>query len=328
MAVALFVCRTPLQVFNAIEARERFHADDACHLFCVYRRQRDRELMAGMVDDRWAGVRFLPLTLRWRVLYSWFAPQLVTWEERLRACYVGFPKHLAAHLVNCLAPEAVVLFDDGNETLKVAEEIRDRRFRDTWRTRLYRLLGRRVSPCFCYHASLFTIFDLSAYGLPNRVIRNDYRCFKARLRGLPAGDTVWFVGTCVHPRDIPRREVFAGYLAEVAGFYAGKRVRYIPHRYEPLEGLREMLAEAGIEFYRPDTILEYAVANAGEMPAEVATFRSTAVDSLATIYGLPGRVFRIASEDVLPQHRDKYRLLYDDFAGRDMPMVSCGPHGG
>lgn len=293
----LFIARTPLQVFNSQEARDRLRPGAVNHLWCVYRKDIDRQQMEQVSDGRWASITYCPLDWKVRNFPGRWIRQQRSQLEALDLLCTGFTKRLAEWVCRRCLPREVVVIDDGNESI-----VRDRD------------LGWRVEHRW------FTCFPDET----GNDIANDYRCFRARLHDSKAlGQHVAFIGSPVYPRDVPDPGVFRRLMAEVRSHYQNaEEVVYHAHRYEDLEALGQWLEPLGFRVERGETILECALAQAKCLPMELATFHSTAIDTLCHIYRLPRTVFEMPESLVAEPRRKVYRELMADFRKRSIPMVS------
>jgi len=321
----VFVCRTPLQLFNAVEARDRFHAGDRNRLLCVYRKPVDRALMDSLLEGGWQAVRFLRLTAVSHQTYAFGLSGFLAESRPAATVYVGLPKHVAAHVVNTLEPARVVFLDDGNEVLKIAAGIAAGAYRPEYRAPLlHRLTGRRTGLAYLERARFFSLYDLSRWIPAERCTANDYRCFRQKVAGLARGDEVCFIGSNLLGQYVDDGAVLARHLGRARAYYKDRPFQYAPHRYEDMGFLKAVAREHDFELVRFDTILEQAFLRRGRVPGEVATFRSTAIDTLATLYGTDRRVFRLPLGDLNSDvHREEFARLYADYERRGVPFAEA-----
>lgn len=318
----LFVASSPLQLFNAIEARERFHAGEHNVLLVVWTRDIDRVQMAPLVDGRWAGVRWFRLKGWRRSFYPWL---LNGWLRRLLplgSLYLGYPYNLRAHLANLAAAQRTVLLDDGHASIEIAAHLADpaRRARDDEHL-ADRLLGRRTGLHYAADLHFFTVYDLPDWPA-ERVLRNDFRCFRAQVAALPRNDALLFIGSGLVGNVVADAATEARLFGAMRRHYEGRRIIYAVHRYEDIDALRRLPELAGVEVVRYPTLLEYALYAAGELPAGISTFCSSAVDTLPDIYPLPAEVLVVPEHLVLPHKVAVLRGLYQSYAARNIPVIA------
>lgn len=286
----VFVVRTPLQYFNAIEARDRFHQGERNLLLVCAGTRRDAALMARLDDGCWSAVEWLSYRGPLRGCYAW---RLRSWLGSLpviSTLYIGLVRHAPLHILNVIKPRALRILDDGNETLLIARWIR-RLQEQTWRPRWRdRLLGRQLDPARLQQAVFFTAYDVSTHGFES--LRNDYRMFRARSRELPERPYLLFIGSNLLGHCLRDIDVLLDVLNKTRESHPGYEYLYCPHRYES-DKVFAQIQDAGYRLFHPGTILEVALAEVGWRPALLASIRSTAVDTLGTLYGIKGVLIEV-----------------------------------
>ncbi len=322
----LFVVRTPLQYFNAVEARERFHRGEDNRLLVSYVNASDRDLIRPMLDTDWREVHWIAVN---RYGSRSFGLRLNPWLRKLPAVdtlYIGLISRVPLHVANSLKPARLRLIDDGNETLRIADHIRHLRAQPVpkppkW---LDRVAGLKTTTGILQRIEAFSLYDTTPYGIP--CIHNDYRMYRARSAALPERDVVVFVGSNLVGTYFRDEETFIRRLSLAAGHLAGHSLVYCPHRYEP-ESLRRKVADLGFELFEPGTILEQAFIRAGWRPSLLASFRSTAVDTLATIYGIPGCMFEIPAGDLIDAARNAdMQAVWNDYKQRGGTVIAASDY--
>ncbi len=291
----LFLARTPLQLFNCQEARRRFHHGECNVLWAIYRKEVDRRQMLRVCDGHWQEVNCFHLN--W-VLRNF--PKLWVLAHRgllaeVDVFYTGFSKRLARAVVQCAKPNHATIVDDGNDALVTN-----------------RTLGHRSKVTYftCFHRE------------DRDEILNDYQAFRSHLQSKSkASGGIAFIGSPVYPRDILDAKVFVGLMEQVRAHYENESIIYYAHRYENPVQLQYWMKPLDIEVRSPDTILECLLAEASTLPRELATFHSTAIDTLHLIYHLPQRVFAFPSEIVTENRRHTYLAIMASFRDRGVPVT-------
>ncbi len=281
----VFVVRTPLQYFNAMEARDRFHQGQRNLLLVCEGTRRDALLMADLDDGAWSAIERIDYGGLWRTFYAW---RLRAWLRSLPAVstlYVGLVRHAPLHVVNVLKPQSLRFLDDGNETLLIARWIRGLRgqaWAPRWRDRL---LGRQLDPAPLQNAGFFTVYEVATE--THEVIANDYRMFRSRVSTLPERPVLLFIGSNLVGHCLRDANALLDVLRDTRARYPDIECLYCPHRYEHTS-LFSRIEACGYRLFQPGTILELALLNAGWRPAMLASIRSTAVDTLGLLYGIKG----------------------------------------
>ena len=309
-SVNLFVVRTPLQLFNATEARDRLHAGEHNALLMQYGSPVDRELMEGLLDDGWQVVRRYAFTGLRRRFYAWLLAPWLRQLGRPQVLYIGLITHLPLHVANFCAPQTLRLLDDGNETLLIARRLAELRHSSPKRRRwLERLFAQRLDTGVLASIKAFSIYNTEPLGLPR--LANDYRMFRQRVSDLPVRRCTVFIGSNLVGNYFKGEAEFLQVLSKVRERWQGELI-YCPHRYESQQ-LRDRIRALGFELLLPDTILEHAFMRAGWRPEGLATFRSTAVDTLGRIYGLPGVMIEMPLDSIIADKQNELELVWEAF---------------
>jgi len=303
----LTVCRTPLQVFNAQEARERFHAQDQNHLLLVYRKAVDLNQMRSVQDNKWRSTTVIRLTALSRTLY----PQILRTRlpTQVDFFYTGLTSNLHAHLANLYQKDAEIrIIDDGNETLLLVDNLRQGKHQAFSPSLGDRLLGRRTSQHYLDRALFFSQYDLP---LPSgRVIHNDYRSFKSKVSQLKQTEETVFIGSNLVGNYIRNEEAFDDLIRSLRQRLTGP-LTYILHRYESMEKLGPILKSHNITPIKLDTIVENYFHREGFIPKNVATFRSTAADTLSSLYSVKSIFYTIPQNLIISdEKRNELNNLY------------------
>ena len=110
-------------------------------------------------------------------------------------------------------------------------------------------------------------------------------------------------------------------MSAVKKYYGDLVVQYCAHRYEPDRLLTEIGA-LGFETVRHDTILENVFFKTGQKPAEISTLRSTALDTLAQLYGITPRVFSFDLDRINGvEKKFEFERLIQDYKNRSIDIT-------
>lgn len=328
-SINLFISRTPLQLLNCTEARDRFHRDgpEQNVLLLTYRKPADLNLCTPLLDNHWG--RVIPLRLN---LFSRYFYPLLLWlklgsQTRIHCLYTAWLKHLHAHIYNTWQPTRTCLIDDGNEILILSSRIENGESPGESREQFTdRLLRRRRAVAQGVKPEYFSLYELP-WVARERHILNDYRCLREKGQGLEQRDLVLFIGSNTHPKHIQDPSLFSELLERVSSHYAGRKILYVLHRYEDADRVKPLAEPLGFEVVRFANILECEPLVQGWLPGEVATFNSSAADTLQQLYGLPVTIFEIAQNRLGPNSdKDKWRQLYQELASRHPRFIRDKGH--
>lgn len=323
---SLFIVRTPFQLFNCIEAQGVFKDVGECHLLCIYKKDIDRLLMERMIESKlWKSVFFLQLTTVNRLCYPLVVKHFLINIKDAKYCFFGLTTPLISHCINTVQAEKNILLDDGNEIFLIAKKIANKKiFHIDMIQRIYNIiLGRKVDFSFAKDLSIFTFFDLKDYRLDNVVLHNDYHVFKQKVLTLPTSKEVFFIGSNLIDTYMDK-QFFEENMLKVVNYYRGFKVVYVLHRYEDKVYLESIGSKLGFEVIQFSMILEMALLEYGKIPEKIATFRSTALETLGYLYApIEMKVFEIDTERLLkPDQKAEYEILYNNYRKKNIPIIN------
>lgn len=324
LTINLYVSRTPLQLLNCIEARDRFHRDAGAAnvLLLTYRKPADRRLSEQLLDNSWDRIVHLQINLFSRYFYPALLPLKLGRHSRINFYYTAWLKHLHAHIFNTWHPAHTRLIDDGNEILSLSTRLEQGKlFADRPTPWLDRLLRRRRAVAADTRPEYFSLYALP-WVPPERHVLNDYRMLRAKSKHLAQRDLVLFIGSHTYPKHVQDPLIFQGLLQRVRTHFGNRKILYVLHRYEDARCIKPLTESLGFEMIRFDTILECVPLIQGWLPREIATFNSSAADTLRQLYDLPVTIFEIALSRLGPNSdRDKWRQLFGELAARHPQFI-------
>lgn len=328
----LFLVQTPFQLFNAVEAKNRFHLNQKNILIIIHKgNQKNLDQIKKILDydNEWMDVIQIDFfTKIQKLFYPIIVKSLLNRLNTLNInmIYVALYRNLAAHIVNSVKHHQIVLFDDGNSILKTIYFLNQKKEKQySLLRKIFSILFfRKINIDFIYSSRIFTLFDLSFFkNITNEIIKNDFSYFKTQIKTLTKEENVFFVGSRMIGNGISK-ETFESSLMHVVDFYRAinKQIYYIPHRYEDTEYLKILSKKYGFILSIFSSIIEFEFISKGINPVEVATFRSTAVDTLKLIYDTDIRVFKIISDKIENNKQNEFELVYKNFEYKQYKIES------
>jgi hypothetical protein len=310
----LFLACTPLQILNATEARDRFHAGERNYLIMFHSprsasaRQRHLHALADTTTDGgWTCAWNLQLT-RWAQLC--FPLRAAAFRRTIGHCqrlYSGGFQTQQRHMMHVMPHTELVIMDGGAGVLQSAI--------NAWRTggagsrgRGLRWLipGLKNSLPDLSRARFFTSYSLDVPA--EAVIFNDYRGLRSTVTGrLPIRDEIVFLSQPL-ARDLGVHVDAEASLRAAMEYHGVSRYRWILHP-------RETSGPAGAE--KLPYLAEFFGLQEGYLPRAFVTWMSSAARSLPLIYGQP-----VTCIDILPALpadasvacREELEGTYRDFA--------------
>jgi len=323
--INLFIAKTPLQLFNCIEAKNRFHQDETNILFYQYQRNIDKLQIENMLNsNEWSEVIPYPLSPLKRLFFPFFLKKIiVNYHDQIDHCYFGAYNSIISYLINNLKPLKFFIIDDGVKTIKISELIKDKKLDKKGVFRSLRDKLMNSSRNYIYNAKFFTIYDEIKIFVPKKVIKNDYRAFKTHISNIEKENIIYFIGTNLLERSIRSKEIFESELEKVILYYQEKnqKIIYVLHRYEEIEYMEILSKKYGFESVKFDNIIEVELLKRGTIPMGVASFASTAVETIDMIYGVNATIFELHNDGIFSKYQIIFQKLYDNFQSKGVKVI-------
>lgn len=245
--------------------------------------------------------------------------ELLVGDFRSREC-----RHLAG--VAAGPDTQIVLLDDGSATHQIARyrhsptapELAPMFPVDDSRTRRLRRWGIQLPGI--EHSRFFTHYDIVCPP-GDQVVRHAYPYWRSQIahHAAPATGDVLFLGMSHVEKRLTDLDRYLAALRAVKAHYGDRPVRYRPHRDELPEKLAHV-EQLGFLLSPSPIPVELLLLQAAELPAEVSSIASSAMDNLAILFGAHIRLrcfvppdnycnsaFRGHFSDILRYHQSHHR---------------------
>lgn len=336
----VFFVDSPLQLLNAVEAREHFGVPaEKTHLLLLQGASRSTggQMNRMLPSLGWKSVHHLPIGQDRRGLVFGLR-YLRTIARELAptdSVYLGeYRSELMRHAAHAFAPQHVVVLDDGIATIAVARYRRPSAsvpsgfFGSRGAKALAKrfLLGLRAG--HPPHVTYFSAYEFDP-GSDDRVL-NDYSYLKSQMKAKRQGSSTWLLGQPLREGGFVSSSTYCTFVAAFARAASGPVV-YLPHRREDPTLVDALAERTGVDVVRPDAPIEFHLCfEAPEAPIRVASFFSSALMNLhrITIGQVPLAALRIPLHLVLdPVRRSAVKSAYATLEGLpglamiDLPII-------
>lgn len=285
----LYIARSPLQLLNAIEAKDYFNTKNNVLVLYYGVRNKNSEQMDLLVDSgEWDEIIVYE-----HDLISSFNKMLtqVQLVRRLReyACEYLFSGEfgtLNLLIIANVKHEEHYLIDDGITTLHLYKISNPNINRDyTLKRKLkilrYALFGLKVN--MQKSTNFFTIYDLAPY-LDKKVIQNNYSALKAKyLKDLKQDDKLYFLGQHLVQRKLMDNSTYVNYIKKIIQYYDATIV-YIPHRTETISEELKLLFNDKFILQPSTGPVETRFLLAHIYPKHIVSFYTSALHTLNRIF--------------------------------------------
>lgn len=327
--INLYIARSPLQLYNCIEASKKFQNGKQNVLLMISRQEYDRQLMENVSKyGDWDEVIIWDNKGFFRQLVLVF--KFLSKINKISNCVIGDYTRAVNFIINTVVPEKMIWVDDGVATLQRAKLIASgaiynltKHFKP--KSRIVALAEKIVRINVRNHnkTAFFTIYhEIEEYLIKFEVIRNDYSYFKNKYILLPYKDCVYFIGNDLRRYILKDKTTFDNYLSTVSNYYAGRKITYVIHRKENSDFMDQMGRKYGFETISFDDIIEIQILKQGWCPAEIATFCSSALDTINLLCNPRMTVFKISMNDVKEDRLIGMKELYKRYGSMELTIVT------
>lgn len=330
----LFVLASPLQVLNALEAREAFGLDGTrCAGLIIQSHSEKNNLQTNLMlrDAEWQALFYVPhygggvFNARRRFDEVTNIANGLGTPERV---FLGdYKAGLFRHCANLLGARSVVLLDDGTGCLNVQHTRVEPGgggisiwFRELRQTAIRLFMNIQLQPV--HSVSYFTAYTL-ARERNAVVVRNDYGRLRSRSRDAVRTDGIYFIGSNLAELGAMSPKTYEALLVRAKEYFRDEKFIYFPHRLEEENKLAEIHSHLGFEIRHISSPLEAYLATSLQLPKAIAGFYSSAFVGCEILLG--GTVdllsFRISSRELRRDFRSGADMVYRYF-GQHCPHIT------
>lgn len=322
----LYLLQSPLQAINAFEARSSIADGATRHEVVVFdqKEEENNRILANTLHKfGWVPWRTVPFRMgNAGKMWEWCRLRAsLGCLGRVERVYLGdFAAGMAVAAANLFPDAEHYLLDDGTSTINFpAFRYEGRRPEHLPPARSVPWLGYRTD--LPRELTFFSIYDVPVR-TPDRLRSNRLEFLREGLHFDPQGP-VFFIGSCLPDVEVISFEQFFELFRAAHQWMGGREIIYFPHRRELLDRKRKFFDSLGVRMARPDLPFELELMHGTMKPSMVATFYSTALDTLCRVLsGRPGHLvaFHVPEEWVQTEsHREIARKSYADY--RDLEEV-------
>lgn len=312
---AVFLIKSPLQLLNAIEAREYFGYDRENSLLVLMADRKSYIQLNNLVqvDGSWSHVfnlSELPLTIPrnqaeldvnadttgvgifkkdlFAILKLKSIAKNFNGIERVFIGDIGNP--LMRHFFNCISGAEAVALDDGTATLNYipirygVEALKKKvsagkQIKLFFKRKFLKLNDREIDSVV-----FFSVYDLNVRP-PDTYVQHDFSGLRRAITKLEKSNKIYFLGSPLIEAATLSEEEYFCQLERVGDCLQGERVVYVAHRREASDKLVKIGRRFGWETCLFDYPIEYQLVKVGPRPKQLVTFFSSALENCQKIFG-------------------------------------------
>jgi hypothetical protein len=317
----LYFIQSPLQAINAFEARHSIADGAERHEVLVFEQKEalNNRILANTLRtlgwNVWRTVPFRPGNAGKMWEWSKLRLALGTLRRNVSRVYIGnYAAGMAVAAADLFPDAEHYLLDDGTSSINFPAFRYDGR-------RPEHLPPSKSIPLLGYNTRLpeeLTFFSLYDVPLrpPDQLRSNRLTFLHDALKFDPEGP-VYFIGSCLPDVEVITFDQFFELFTAAHRRLGGREIVYFPHRRELLDRKMEFFRGLGVRLAEPKLPFELELVHAAVKPAAIATFSSTALDTVKIIgAGTRGQLlaFHVPEEWIqTDSHREIARHSYADY---------------
>ena len=167
----------------------------------------------------------------------------------------GYVKYMR-HFANALEHENLYLLDDGTDALIINSERKNRNLREnhpkeagSYLFRLKTKLSKRLIEWNDEDAErviFFTVYDMDV-GNNDQLIRNEYKFLRGNMARVMPSDEVFFLGQPLVDDRCMKDDIYFDYLRKIKRYFTDEKFVYIPHPRESFKIVSEIKESLGFD---------------------------------------------------------------------------------
>lgn len=329
MQLDVYICRSPLQLLNCIEAHNKFKSGNKSLLFAAHSVPQDESLMKKLLElyPSWDEVVFFPLYPIFNQIAA--VRRFFRRKTQVEKLFIGdSTKFINFVINNHMKPKLCIMVDDGASTLSRAPLIAERtlHLRKKNLAPQSRIISKfqesvGLAATYLYNARFFTLYDLAKFNLQDRTDPNELEYCRSKLQQKPLNQETWFIGSNFRGDLLKNPESYEKLISNLSQLEDLTRVVYIPHRKEPDDYLAMLASQHGFTVRRFTTIIELEILNSTHLPERIISFGSSAVNTLNQLIHRPTTIYQVP-QALLAEHRSKVAIeLYDVCKSNGYTMI-------
>jgi hypothetical protein len=324
----LFVVRSPLQLLNAIEAREAFNCENTVLLLMFNTNQKNTQQMRDLyIEKDWGelieyDLKFIP---RWKRLVAQILLVKMLKKQSYQYLFSGdFGTINQIIMANCHSEEAYIL-DDGTTTIFTHKKLAAQNYLSNLsfgkRLKLYRYVIAGLKFYIKQPLHFFTVYNLVT-NHNEKIINHSFEFLRAnQLQQNVNKDVMYLLGQSLVDGQWMSDESYLNYIKLIIARYP-QDIIYIPHRSEAVTPQLMALENEHFRIQASTGPIEITMLNSDAYPSTIVSFCSAALFNLSKIYTQTKiDAIKIEPKDLL-KSQDVVKKLYDFFEGTRVEVIS------
>ncbi len=319
---SIFIVKSPLQLMNAIEAKEHFKTEHNLLVLMNANATNDKQMQTVLALSEWDEiVTYAPKNRNSTLLAQVALVHRLQRRGAYRYLFTGDYGTFNQVLMANLQVGEYYLIDDGTKSIEIHKALLDpskRGLSKKLKLLRYTLFG--LKSAFTKPLNFFTCYDLAPVA-EEQIVPNDYAYLQSKFTPQEqTDDVIYLLG-----QNIDNKWMKAGryieYLKRIKVYYTGSTIIYMPHRHEIISDELKALFDDRFVLQHNDIPIEIYFLAKNTYPNHIISFTSSALFNLEKIYAKAQiDAVVIHQEDLIKMH-DFVKSCYRFFDALDIRQV-------
>ncbi|CAA0205343.1 hypothetical protein TMFC_230031 [Tenacibaculum maritimum] len=296
MKSIFFICK-PLEMLGAIEAREQLKL--SAPILIIKSDKKDDKTIDFLIKKSGNWGEIIKTKKKSSYGISWLKLTQRLKKENYEYLFTrAFP--IASYFVNNLNYNKLYLLDDGNATINIAKEFRDKKsltkrfslfkgknkkgIKYDFVEKVYNLYNIKIEG-IVDKVGFYTYYELPKF--PNQIVlKNEFKWLKTLKKSSTpqSSNEIYIIGTDIAEANVLRQGDYLITLRKIADKYPNKKLIYIPHGREQKNRVEEIRKHINCEIRYNEFNVELDFMFRNEYPTHIVGTITTALITLKLIY--------------------------------------------
>ncbi len=318
----IFIVRSPLQVINAIEAKEHFKLDNTLLVLMFNPNDINTKQMKEAAQlSQWDETLIYEKSSEKSSLLSQIKLIKRLAKEQYDFLFSGDFGTINQILIANLRAEHIYLIDDGTRTITVHDMLsKKKKLSFSKRVKLlrYRLFGLKES--IKQTINFFTCYGIKPIG-DESIVQNEYRFVQTKYLSNAVHDSkIYLLGQNLTEVKCMDDATYISYIKKIIAYYK-EEIIYIPHRSEIISDDLKSLFNENFKLQENQGPIELVLLMQKVYPSRIVSFISSALFTLNKIYPETKIDAVWIHEEDLVSYRDVIKNCYTFFDNTTINIV-------
>ncbi len=316
----IFIVKSPLQLMNAIEAKEHFQTTGNILVLMNANATNDKQMQTVLALSKWDEIITYAPTNRSSTLLAQVKLIRSLKKHRYHYLFTGDYGTFNQVLMANLNVDDYYLIDDGTKSIEIHKALIDpskTALSKKLKLLRYTLFGLKSS--IQKPINFFTCYNLTPIK-DEQIISNDYNYLQSIFKPQPGGnEVIYLLGQNIDNKWMKQGK-YIEYLKRVKSHYSDKII-YMPHRHEIISDELKALFDEEFVLQYNDIPIEIYFLEKKIYPKHIVSFTSSALFNLEKIYAKAQiDAIIIHQKDLIKMH-DFVKSCYRFFDALDIRQI-------